>query len=388
MTTRSPLARIPRRSLPPLKTSSALVVALLLFGALFSAGPMEPRASADGIALSSPSPMRVSTIDGTVSAVAGTVLDVIGGQFRIDVANATITSGDGPIAGPLPATGILPVTGIPVGARVVAQVPVGDAIPTMFPPPPFQATSVIVFLPRDGQLVSTIQGVDVAGGKFTMFFHSISTNAATKWSGFGPNGSVKGIGDLSAGMLATVSVVNSGGVSGLLATSVEAYGTVTPPLLIAFRGAVRSIGATQWQIDGRGVTVNADTKIVGDPKVGDTVDVLARVQNPPPGSLAPSYLVALSIVKTTIIVPPGPGDRATEFDGTVESIPPVATAGGAPLGHWKISSRDVIVNGLTKLDSGIAVGTPVHVKGAFLITSGMGGSLFATQFVASEIRKK
>jgi len=34
------------------------------------------------------------------------------------------------------------------------------------------------------------------------------------------------------------------------------------------------------------------------------------------------------------------------------------------------------------------VGTPVHVKGAFLITSGMGGSLFATQFVASEIRKK
>src|ERR1035437_6985548 len=378
MTTRSPLARIPRRSLPPLKTSSALVVALLLFGALFSAGPMEPRASADGIALSSPSPMRVSTIDGTVSAVAGTVLDVIGGQFQIDVAKATITSGDGPFSSPLPATAI------PVGARVVAQVLVPDVIP----PPPFQATSVIVFLPRDGQLVSTIQGVDVAGGKFTMFFHSISTNAATKWSGFGPNGSVKGIGDLSAGMLATVSVVNSGGVSGLLATSVEAYGTVTPPLLIAFRGAVGSIGAMQWQIDGRGVTVNADTKIVGDPKVGDTVDVLARVQNPPPGSLAPPYLVALSIVKTPIIVPPGPGDHATEFDGTVESIPPVATAGGAPLGHWKISSRDVIMNGLTKLDTGIAVGTPVQVKGAFLITSGMGGSLFATQFVASEIRKK
>jgi hypothetical protein len=327
MTTRSPLARIPRRSLPPLKTSSALVVALLLFGALFSAGPMEPRASADGIALSSPSPMRVSTIDGTVSAVAGTVLDVIGGQFRIDVANATITSGDGPIAGPLPATGI------PVGARVVAQVLVPDVISAVVTPPPLQATNVVVFLPRDGQLVSTIQGVDVAGGKFTMFLHSISTDAATKWSGFGPNGSVKGIGDLSAGMLATVSVVNSGGGSGLLATSVEAYGTVTPPLLIAFRGAVRSIGAMQWQIDGRGVTVNADTKIVGDPKVGDTVDVLARVQDPPPGSLAPSYLVALSIVKTTIIVPPGPGDRATEFDGIVESVPPVMTPGAVPLGH-------------------------------------------------------
>jgi Domain of unknown function (DUF5666) len=375
MTTRSPLARIPRRS-SPLKTSSALVVALLLFSALFSAAP---GASADGIALNSPSPARAATIDGTVSAVAGTVLDVLGGQFRIDVAKATITSADGPLSGPLPATGI------PMGARVVAQVLASDAVPAVFPPPPFQATNVVVFLPRDGQLVSTIQGVDVAGGKFTMFFHSISTNAATKWSGFGPNGSVKGIGDLLADMFATVSVVNSGG---LLATSVEAYGAVAPPELIAFRGPVQTISATTWTIAGRVVTVDADTKIVGDSRVGDTVDVLARVQNPPPGSLAPSYLVALSIVKTTIIVPPGPGDRAREFDGTVESIPPVATAGGAPLGHWKISSRDVVVNGLTKLDSGIAVGMSVHVKGAFLMTPSMGVSLFATQFVATEIRKK
>jgi hypothetical protein len=343
---------------------------------------MEPGASADGIVLSSPSLMRASTIDGTVSAVTGTVLDVIGGQFRIDVANATVTSGDGPDAGPLPATGI------PVGARIVAQVSVGDAVPTSFPPPPLAATRVVVFLPRDGQLVSTIQGVDVAGGKITMFFHSISTTTATKWSGFGPNGSVKGIGDLSTGMLATVSVVNAGGSGGLLATTVEAFGAVAPPELIAFRGPVQTISATAWTIAGRAVTVDAGTKIVGDPKVGDTVDVLARVQNPPIESLAPSFLVALSIVKSGVIVPPGPDDRASEFDGTVESIPPVATPGGAPLGHWKISSRDVVVNGLTKLDPGLAVGTPVHVKGGFLFTTGMGVSLFGTQFVATEIRKR
>jgi Domain of unknown function (DUF5666) len=376
MTTRLILARLSRR-FPPVKTSSALVVALLL---LFSAGPMEPGASADGIALPSPSPMRASTIDGTVSGVTGTILDVIGGQFRIDVANATITSGDGPLSGPLPATGI------PVGARVVARVLVPDALAAVFPPPPFQAADVVVFLQRDGQLVSTIQGVDGAGGKFTMFFHSISTNTATKWSGFGPNGSVKAIGDLSAGMFATVSVVNSAG--GLLATSVEAYGKVQPPELIAFRGPVQKISATIWTIADRGVTVDAGTKIVGDPKVGDTVDVLARVQNPPPGSLAPSYLVALSIVKTTIIVPPGPGDRATEFDGTVESIATLAVVNGTPLGVWKISSRSVVVNGLTKVDSGIVVGTFVHVKGAFVITPSMGGGLMATQFVATEIRKK
>jgi hypothetical protein len=341
---------------------------------------MEPGASADGIVLSSPSLMRASTIDGTVSAVTGTVLDVIGGQFRIDVANATVTSGDGPDAGPLPATGI------PVGARIVAQVSVGDAVPTSFPPPPLAATRVVVFLPRDGQLVSTIQGVDVAGGKITMFFHSISTTTATKWSGFGPNGSVKGIGDLSAGMLATVSVVNSAG--GLLATSVEAYGTVAPPELIAFRGPVQTITSTAWTIAGRVVQVDSDTKIVGDPRVGDIVDVVARVHNPPPGSLMPSYLVAVSIIKAPVITPPGPGDRATEFDGIVESIPAASTANSAPLGHWKISSRDVIVNGLTKLDTGIVVGSAVHVKGIFMMASTAGGSLFATQFVAIEIRKK
>jgi hypothetical protein len=98
--------------------------------------------------------------------------------------------------------------------------------------------------------------------------------------------------------------------------------------------------------------------------------------------------VALSIIKSPVIVPPGPGDRATEFDGTVESIPPVASPGAVPLGHWKIFSRDVVVNGLTKLDTGIVVGTSVHVKGSFLPASSTAGGLFASQFVAAEIRKK
>jgi hypothetical protein len=174
--------------------------------------------------------------------------------------------------------------------------------------------------------------------------------------------------------------------SGLLATNVEAFGLVTPPLLISFRGPVQTITPTAWTIAGRVVSVDSDTKVVGDPKVGDTVDVLARVQNPPPGTLGPSYILAISISKAPVMAPSGPGDRATEFDGTVETIPAVTS--GVPLGHWKISSRDVVVNGLTKLDAGIVVGTSVHVKGSFLMTAGTGGSLFSMQFVASEIRKK
>jgi hypothetical protein len=348
------------------------VALLLLFSGRF--------ASADaGTPLASASLTRPSTIDSTVTKVTGTVLDLVGGQIQIDVSGATITNGDGPDVGPLPSTAI------PVGARVVAQVTVLETLPpTSFPPPPLPATSVVVFLPRDGRLAGTIEGVDVADGKFTMFYRAISTNSATTWSGVGPNGPVKGIGDLVAGMYATVAVVASSG--GLLAASVDAIGFVTPPELFAFRGAVQTITATAWTIAGRGVQVDSNTKIVGDPKVGDIVDVVALVHNPPPGSLAPSYLVALSITKAPAVTPPGPG--ATEFDGIVESIPAAPTANGAPLGHWKISSRDVLVNGLTKLDTGIVVGSAVQVKGTFVTASAAGGTLSATQFVATEIRKK
>lgn len=372
MTTRSLLAHTSRR-LPLLRTSSALVVALLLFG-------LAPFAAADGAPVTSPA--RPSTVEGTVSEVTGPILDLIEGGIQIDVTHATITGGDNRLANPLPWSGIL------VGARVVAQVTVPDVIPAVFPPPPLAATTVVVFQAHAGQLVGTIRAVDVAGGKFTLLLHTVSTNSATKWSGEGPNGPVKngpvkGIADLATGMFATVSVVNA---SGLLATNVEAFGFATPPELIAFRGPVETITPTAWTIAGRGVRVDFDTKIVGDPKVGDTVDVLARIQNPPPGTLGPTFLVAISIIKAPVILPPNPKDHATEFDGTVEAIP--AATNDVPLGHWKISSRDVVVNGLTKLDAGIVVGTAVHVKGSFLMTSGTGGSLFSMQFVAREIRKK
>ena len=370
MTTRPPLARLPR-FLPPGPTF-ALVVALL---PLLCAGRW---ASADGIALNDSSSVRISTVEGTVSRAAGPVLDLIEGGIQIDVTHATITGGDDRLASPLPWSGIL------IGARVVAQVTVSSAVPPLLASP-LAATRVVVFQTRAGALSGTIQSVDVRAGKFTMLDHSIATNASTKWSGGGPNGAIKGIGDLATGIFASVDVVNSGG---LLATRVEAHGTEAPPELIAFRGPVQTIAATAWTIAGRVVQIDSDTKIAGDPKVGDTVDVLARFHTPPPGSLAPSYLVALSIVKTTIIVPPGPGDRTTEFDGAVESIPPTAAPGAVPLGHWKIASRDVVVNGLTKVDSGIVVGTTVHVKGVFMFASGTGGSLFSKQFVATEIRKK
>jgi hypothetical protein len=376
MTTRSLLAR-PSRRVPLLRTSSALVVALLLLGlapfAAAGAGPGGGPATTPGSSQAKP-----PTVEGTVWNVNGPIIDLVEGGLQIDVTNATITGGDDRYANLLPWSGIL------VGARIVAQVSVPDVLPpTRFPQPPLVATSVVVTQTRGGVLSGTIQAVDVASGKFTMLIRTVSVNASTAWFGGGSNGAVKGIADLSAGMFATVSVVNSGG---LLATSVDVQDDAVPALL-AFRSAVQTITPTLWTISGRTVLVNSDTKIIGDPKPGDTVDVVARVYNPPAGSMAPSYLVALSITKALPLTA-GPGTQPTEFDGVVDSIP-VGPAVFAPWGHWEITGSgdagptDVLVNRLTHLDKGIKVGSNVHVTGFDLLTTNV--AFGGQQFVATSI---
>ena len=134
--------------------------------------------------------------------------------------------------------------------------------------------------------------------------------------------------------------------------------------------------------------ITPETKIVGDPKVGDVVDVLERIQVLPPGSLAPTTIpVAISIIKV-VSTPPPPTTRIIEFDGVVDSLPPASAATRAPLGHWTISGRDVLVTAFTKVDDGIAKGTGVHVKGVTLPMSILAPSASNAQIVATEITKK
>jgi hypothetical protein len=327
--------------------------------------------------LSTPVAFLPPTVDSVVSKVNGPILDVLDGALQIDVTNAKITGGDDRFANPLPWAGILP------GSRVVAQVTVPDVIPAIFPPR-LAATNVVVFLASTGNLSGLVQGVGAAQGTFTLLYTSVKTNAATEWSGTKADGTpVKGLSDLAAGMQANAVV--SVDASGVTAKSVFAYATPTTRIE-AFRGKVDAEGATQWTIDGRVVQVNADTKIVGDPKVGDTVDVLEKVAVLPPGAGTAVIPVAISIVKV-VSTPPPPTDRTVEFDGVVESIPPAAGATTAPLGHWTISGRDVLVTPLTKLDSGIAKGTSVHVKGVALPMAVLAPTA-TPQILATEITKK
>lgn len=320
------------------------------------------------------------TVDSVVSKTNGPILDVFDGALQLDVTNAKITGGDDRFASPVPWAGILP------GSRVIAQVAVPDVIPAVFPPR-LAATSVVVFLARSGSLSGTVQGVSAAQGSFLLLFTTVHTTAATEWSGTKADGTpVRDLSDLSAGMFASATVTAD--ASGVAATHVFAYSRPTTRI-VAFRGKVEVIGNAQWTIGGNVVQVTADTKIKGDPRVGDTVDVLEKVTVVPPGMGMPTPVpVAISITKV-VTIPPQPTDRTVEFDGVVESVPSnPAGLSGAPMGHWKISGRDVLVTGLTKVDRGITTGSAVHVKGLLLPMSVLAPSNAAPQIVATEITKR
>jgi hypothetical protein len=361
---------------------SVLAVVALLLSAL------APQAVAQ-TAVQLPIAYFPSTVDSVVSKVTnpGPILDVLDGALQLDLTNAKITFADDTTgAGPLAtALAILP------GSRVVAQVTVPDAVATAFPAR-LSATSVVVFLADSGNLSGVIQQV-LAPATFILLDTPVKTNSATTWSGTKADGSpVKGFSDLSIGMQANVAVTAD--TSGVTAKSVFAYARPTTRI-VAFRGKVDSIDVQSstsaiWTISGNLVQVTPDTKLVGSPGVGDTVDVLEKVQILPPGSLAPTMIpVAISITKVVILPPPPPG-RTVEFDGVVESLPPVASPSSVPLGHWKISTedglRDVLVNSLTKVDSGIVVGSKVHVKGVIAPVSVLAPTA-TLQIVATSITK-
>jgi hypothetical protein len=384
-----------------------------------------------------------SAVEGLVTGVAGSIVSLFGGSVQIDVSGARIVSANADAAG-------TPAPPITVGCRIGAQVLVPDVQPAIFPPP-LKATLVIVTAPQAGSLTGILQGVDAAPGSFSMLYLTIQTNASTRFSGETDKGPITSLSDLTPGLFAVVQVASTSG--GLLALKVDAHGirtppppptivtfrgvvktidtnswtigdktvvvnsdtkisggpkvgdtvevvaksdaagiltalsiiditTPPPPVLVSFRGTVKSIGTTRWTINDRTVLVNGDTKILGGPAVGDTVDVVAKTDataaNP-----ASVTLTALSIVKVGAPPPPPP---TTEFDGVVQAIPPLsASTVTFPMGHWKIGDRDVLVTGLTRISGSPKVGDTVHVKGYFMPGA---ATVVPAQFVATSIEKK
>ena len=129
----------------------------------------------------------------------------------------------------------------------------------------------------------------------------------------------------------------------------------TIPLPAILTGTVKSIGTTSWVITGKDgkdttVTIDLQTKIIGDPKVGDSVQVMATIDS------AHNYN-AIAIVKIEL------HDITTELHGTVKSIAATQWVIGGPPGTLtpdfivKIASTTVIYPDPKVGDHVVAVGT-------------------------------
>jgi hypothetical protein len=148
----------------------------------------------------------------------------------------------------------------------------------------------------------------------------------------------------------------------LLALLIAKY--VVPPTVPTerYQGVVKSISTTAWTIGPRAgdgpdrlFAVNAQTKIVGDPRIGDEVGVLAQRQ-------ADGSYLAIAIVKVTVAPPAG----GVSFDGVVKSITPAASsspAGAITAATWVVDTTKVVVTRMTVVRGDPKVGDRVHVEG-------------------------
>ena len=198
----------------------------------------------------------------------------------------------------------------------------------------------------DATLSGAVDSVDVPAGTLVLLGTTIHIDDETSFGGF-RNGEDLDLSDIVRNQLVQVQVDAVNGR--LIAREVLVLAPV-PPQIGGLRGTVKTIGTESWEIetDHETVTVvvNAQTKIVGSPKVGDTVEVLYSIDSA-------NRKVAISIIRFERIPPP---QKVVQFHGTVKSI-----AGEV----WVITvdgeDKSIKVNDRTKVTPNTGAGDLVQV---------------------------
>jgi hypothetical protein len=303
------------------------------------APPLNPTDDALGIG-----PMSGASVRGVVAAVQGTLITINTGgapAIMIETSASKFMSDH---------NGTATLADIKPGARITAFL---NTAPTTQPSSALRAQLITIESQPDLQLTSTIDSIDVPHSRFVVLGITITADANTSFgSSFPTFAAIKGVGDLAVGQVVNVTARFASGA--IIATNVQ----VTSPTIQAtaiLSGTVKSIGAVSWVITGRDgkdttITIDAQTKIIGDPKVGDSVQVMATIDS------AHNYN-AIAIVKIET------HDIATELHGTVKSIAATQWVIGGPLGSLapdflvKIASTTVIYPDPKVGDRVVVVGT-------------------------------
>jgi hypothetical protein len=283
---------------------------------------------------STPTELRTDggTVTGTVTSVHDNQIRIADGAIKIDASQAKIVVGrgrEGTIADVKP--------GMQLFAAVRTPNPNPDAI--------VQATTITVTDPADVTLSGAVQSVDAANRRFMVLSAVIGVDDNTSYGGYKREAGTS-FADIQPNVIVHVQADNVGGR--LVAREVLIVAPA-PPQIGHARGTVQSIGADSWTVKTERETltlvINAQTRIAGSPKVGDTVEVIYNVDS------AHRY-VAVSIIKFERFTPP----TIQHFNGRVKTIEAAA---------WTITVNGTdtrfTVNDSTKIMPGITVGDPVDV---------------------------
>ncbi len=234
-----------------------------------------------------PTPLPGTTVTGFVTAVNGQAISLANGLVTIDASQATITDDHGHSATITP------------GSLIFAILRSGTSL---------QASSIVVTKLAQVTLSGSVQSVNAAAGTLQVLGLTIHVDANTS---FGGSHNVHGLADIVVNDLVQVQA-NAVGLS-LVASSILVFAPMPQPATL-IHGTVKSIGTDSWVItdshNGRDVTVvvNAQTRIIGSPKVGDTVDVLANIDS------------AHNYVAISIVLSPAPPPTQMHITGVVKSI--------------------------------------------------------------------
>ncbi len=284
-------------------------------------------------AVSHPTELRTDggTVSGTVTSVQG-VLIRIGNAITIDASQAKIVVGrghEGTVADIR--------TGMQLFASLRGSNPNPDAI--------VQATLITVTDPADLSLSGQVQSVNPANRSFLLLNTTIGVDDDTSYGGYRREAGTS-FADLQPNVFVHVQADHVGGR--LVAREVLILAPA-PPQVGHSRGIVHAIGDDSWtiRVDDQLFTfgINAQTRIVGSPKVGDTVDVVYTINSS-------GRSVAVSIVKLDFT----PAPMVRHFQGRVKTIGPT---------QWTITvngmDQTFTVNESTGIMPGITVNDPVDV---------------------------
>lgn len=242
-----------------------------------------------------------ASVEGIVSSVAGSTVGILEDLVKIDISNAAGngSSAGGSVRPPEP------------GDRIVASVKVVPSGGVLV------AERFVVLEQHPGSIRGLIETVDAAAKTITVLGLAIHLDANTSIGGL-PTDNIPTIADLRVGQNV---VADLEARSGQLFAKRILVLNPNPVNEIRFEGAVKSIGAEAWVFTvspspaaGLATTreltvkVTAQTRIVGDPRVGDRAFVVAQIQSD--GSF-----VAISIEKR--VTPPQDVFRVV---GTVKNI--------------------------------------------------------------------